>query len=86
MWEKKIKAQSIVRKVVQLNVMLLLPNVTIEPSLWEKKNWTTKHDKSTVKCDFDTAQFEDGTIKCQKKKKSITECGKNTVICDVDTI
>ena len=86
MWEKKIKAQSIVRKVVQLNVMLLLPNVTIEPSLWEKKNWTTKHDKSTVACDFDTAQFEDGTIKCQKKKKSITECGKNTVICDVDTI
>ena len=69
MWEKKIKAQSIVRKVVQLNVMLLLPNVTIEPSLWEKKNWTTKHDKSTVTCDFDTAQFEDGTIKCQKKKK-----------------
>ena len=71
MWEKKIKAQSIVRKVVQLNVMLLLPNVTIEPSLWEKKNWTTKHDKSTVTCDFDTAQFEDGTIKCQKKKKKV---------------
>ena len=69
MWEKKIKAQSIVRKVVQLNVMLLLPNVTIEPSLGEKKNWTTKHDKSTVTCDFDTAQFEDGTIKCEKKKE-----------------
>ena len=54
---------------VRSNVMLVLHNMTIEPSFARKKKWTTKHDKSTVTYDFGTAQFEDGTIKCKKKKK-----------------
>ena len=36
MWEKKIKVQPNVRKV-RSNVMLVLPNVTIEPSFARKK-------------------------------------------------
>jgi len=53
-----------VRKL-RSNVMLILPNVTIEPSFAKKKkNRTTKCDKSTVTCNFDTAQFEDNTNKC----------------------
>ena len=35
----------------------------------EKKNGTTKCDKSTVTCDICTTQCEDGTIKCEEKKK-----------------
>ena len=60
--------------------------MTIEPSFARKKKWTTKRDKSTVTYDFGTAQFEDGTIKCKKKKKntSATERGKSTVMCNVD--
>ena len=41
-----------------------------------KKNGTTKCDKSTVTCDVSTAQYEDGTIKCEKKKERTTECEK----------
>ena len=36
--------------------------------MWEKKNEnTTECDKSMVKCGIDTAQCDDGTIKCKKK-------------------
>ena len=38
-----------------------------------------------VTCNFGTAQFEEGTIKCQKKNMSTIECGKNIVIYDVGT-
>ena len=33
-----------------------------------------------------TAQCEDGTIKCEKKKKGTTECYKSIVACDVGTV
>ena len=36
-------------------------------------------------CDVNTTQCEDGTIKCEKKIKEITECDKSTVICDIGT-
>ena len=39
----------------------------------------------TVICDVGAAQFEDGTIKCEKKNKRTTECDKSTVTCDVST-
>ena len=50
------------------NKMLVLPNVTMEPSNVRKKNkGTTEYDKSTVTCHISTTQFEDDTIKCKKK-------------------
>ena len=37
--------------------------------MWEKKNkWTTECEKSIITCDVGTAQCEDSTIKCEKKK------------------
>ena len=47
--------------------MLLLPNVTMEPLNVRKKKGTTKCNESIVTCNIDTAQFEDDTIKCEKK-------------------
>ena len=35
------------------------------------------------KCDVSTAQCDNGTIKCEGKKKRITECDKSTVACNV---
>ena len=46
---------------------------------------TTKCDKSIVKCDVGTTQYEDRTIKCEKKNEGTTKCDKRTVICDVRT-
>ena len=40
--------------------------------------------QNTVTCDVGIAQCEDGTIKCEKKKKEgTTKCDKSTVTCDV---
>ena len=41
--------------------------------MWEKSKGITKCDKRTVTCDVETAQYEDGTIKCGKKKKKVRE-------------
>ena len=35
----------------------------------EKSKGITQCDKRTVICDIETAQCEDGTIKCEEKKK-----------------
>ena len=57
-----------VREKKTLNVTKVLSNVTIEPLNMRKKNKeTTKCDKKTVTCDIGTAQFENETIKCEKK-------------------
>ena len=54
---------------VQSNVMLVLPNVIMEPSNVRKKNkGTTECDKSTVTYDIGTAQCEDDAIKYEKNK------------------
>ena len=37
-------------------------------------------------CHVGTAQFEDDTIKCEKKILSTTECDKSTIKCDVSII
>ena len=50
--------------------------------MWEKNNGTTKCDKSSITCNISTAQCEDGTIKCEKKKGN-TKCDKSTVTCKV---
>ena len=52
------------------NAMLVLLNMTIKPSnLRKKKNGTTICDKRTVKYDIEIAQCDNGTVKCEKKKK-----------------
>ena len=51
--------------------------------MWEKSKGTTKCDKRTVTCDIGTAQYEDVTVKCEKKNKGTTKCKKRTIICDV---
>ena len=37
--------------------------------MWEKKR-TIKCYKSTVTCDVDTAQYDNGTVKCEEKLKN----------------
>ena len=49
--------------------MLVLHNVRIVPSNVRKNKGTTECDKSTITYDIGTAQCEDDTIKCEKKKK-----------------
>ena len=53
--------------------------------MWEKSRGTTKCDKRTVTCDVGLAQYEDETVKCEKKIKGTTECDKRTITCDVGT-
>ena len=51
------------------DAMLELLNITMEPSNLRKKinKGTTIYDKIIVKCDIETAQCEDGTVKYEKK-------------------
>ena len=65
--------------------MLELYNMRMKCQMWEKSKGTTKCEKKTVTCDVETAQFGDGTVKCEKKSKGTTKCGKRTVTCDVRT-
>ena len=46
---------------------------------------TKKCDKRTITCDVETAQYEDETVKCEKKNKGITKCDKSIVTCDAGT-
>ena len=41
--------------------------------------------KKTVTCDVRTAQYEDQTVKCEKKNKGTTKCKKRTITCDIGT-
>ena len=53
---------------IESDAMLVLFNVTMEPSNVRKKVIEPKkYEKRTVTCDIGTAQCEDGTIKCEKK-------------------
>ena len=55
---------------IESDAMLVLFNVTMEPSNLKKKNnnkGTTICDKRTVKFEIRTAQCEDGIVKCEKK-------------------
>ena len=50
------------------HVVLELHNVRMKPSNVRKKSkGTTKCDKRTVTCGVGTAQYEDETVKCEKK-------------------
>ena len=51
--------------------MLVLLNITMEPSNLRKKNkGTTICDKRIVKCDIRITQCEDVTVKCEKKVRN----------------
>ena len=54
--------------------------------MWEKNKGTTERDKRTVTCDVGTAQYEDETVKCEKKIKKTTKCNKRIVTCDIRTV
>ena len=54
---------------VQSYMMLVLYNVRMVPSNVIKNKETVECDKSTITCDISTTQYEDGIIKCEKKKK-----------------
>ena len=41
--------------------------------------------KSIVKCDVGIAQYDNETVKCERKKKN-TKCDKRIVTCDVRTV
>ena len=64
---KKVREPPNVRK--ELSHMMLEPhNVGMEPSNVRKKNKrTTPCEKRTVICDIRIAQYENETIKCEKK-------------------
>ena len=71
---KKVREPQNVKKELtcdknRIDVMLVLFNITIEPSNLRKKKrkGTTICDKRTVTCDIGTAQCEDETVKCEKK-------------------
>ena len=69
---------------VQSDVMLVLPNVTMEPSnVRKKKMRTTKCDKRIVICDVKTTKYGDEPIKCEKKIKkppNVTKVWSNVVL------
>ena len=54
--------------------------------MWEKNKRTTEFDKSTIKYNVGTTQFEGGIIKCEKKNTSTTECGKSTAKCEASIV
>ena len=66
---KKVRKSPNVTKKLSY-MMLKSHNVRIEPLNVRKKKvgGTTKCEKKTVTCDVETAQYEDETIKCEKKK------------------
>ena len=53
--------------------------------MWEKSKGITKCEKRTVTCDIGTTQYEDGTVKCEKKVRESLNVIKKTVTCDIET-
>ena len=73
MWEKskgitKCEKRTVTCDKNKTDAMLVLLNITMEPSNLRKKNkGTTICDKRIVKCDIWITQCEDVTIKFEKK-------------------
>ena len=68
--------------------MLVLLNITMKPSNLRKKKIKEPLYviKKIVKCNIGTAQCDNGTVKCEEKKKETTKCDKRIVKCDVGTV
>ena len=67
-------------------MILVVLTVTIELLILRKKIGYTECDKSTVRSNVGTAQFNNGAVKFKNKKQGTTECDKNKVRCDVGTV
>ena len=52
--------------------------------MWVKKKRIIECNKSTVTCEVDTTQYDNKTVKCEKKIKNI-KCDKSTVTYEVGT-
>ena len=62
---------------VQSYVMLILPNMTIEPlnvRNKKKNKGTIEFGKSRVMCDVGIAYCDNRTIKCEKTNKGTIDC------------
>ena len=58
--------------------MLELHNMRMKPSNGRKKSkGTTKCEKRIITCDVGTAQYKDGTVKCEKKVRKPPNEQKN---------
>ena len=74
MWEKSKGTTQCDKRTAtcdknRVDVMLVLLNMTMEPSnLREKNKETTICNKRTVKCDVGTSHYDHRTVKCGKKK------------------
>ena len=44
--------------------------------MWDKSKGTTKCEKRTDTCDVETAQYEDRTVKCDKKLRELLNVTK----------
>ena len=62
---------------IESDAILVLLNVTMEPSNVKKKSKrTTKCEKKTVTCDVGTTHYEDRTVKCEKKVSELPNVRK----------
>ena len=67
MWEKNRVLLNVTK--VQIDVMLVLPNVTMKPSNVRKKKKEPPNVTKEVTRDVRTAQCEGGIVKYEKKNK-----------------
>ena len=65
MWEKNKGTIKCDKKMSHM--MLELYNVRMKSSNVRNNKGTTKCDKRSVTCDVGTAQYQDGTLKCEKQ-------------------
>ena len=81
MWEKINEPPNVTK--VQSHVMLVLYNVRMKLSNVRKKIGNHQMWQSTVTFDIGTAQYEDETVKCEKRNKGTTKCDKRVVTYNV---
>jgi len=70
---------------VQIDIMLVLPNVTMESSNVRKKireSPNVTKEQSHMMLELQNMRMESSNMR-KKKKKEITKCNKRIVTCDV---
>ena len=69
---------------VQIDIILVLPNVTMEPSNVRKKKRESPNvtkEQSHMMLELQNVRMESSNIR--KKKRGTTKCNKRIVTCDV---